>query len=227
MFAAIVTTAHPAAPPVLKSKPLLRGHFHQAAFFVFLGAGGMLVARAEPGLARGTSLTYVIGVTVLFAISALYHRPTWSERARRQMRKLDHAGIFIQIAASCAPLCLLVLGGEAGKHLYMLILGGSIAGLLQSLFWVDAPKWVPTALGLAVGSLFVPFLSQLRAIIDPASYWLLVGGGIAYAIGAVIYAVKRPDPWPRVFGYHEIFHVLVVLAAGMHFVLIYRMLGRA
>ena len=157
-----------------------------------------------------------MSLVALFSVSALYHRPTWSPRARLWMRRLDHSAIFLLIAGTFTPLCLLL--GDARAHtLLALVWGGAGLGVLRALLWPRAPRWVATALYLGLGWAAIPLVPAMYRALGPLSLALLAGGGILYSVGAVVYATRRPDPFPRVFGYHEIFHALVVAAAGLHF----------
>lgn len=207
--------------PVPKAvKPLLRGHFHQAAFFFALGACSMLVAQSKNSLEIVAVLIYSLSVITLFGVSALYHRPHWSPGPRALMRRLDHAAIFIMIAGTGTPLCLLALSEKAGKGLLTMIWLGALIGIVQSVFWVNAPKWLAAILYVGIGWLAAPYLPELTAALGFTSIALLVVGGVIYTLGALVYAFKRPNPWPAVFGYHEIFHLLVIIAAVFHFLVI-------
>lgn len=207
------------------SKPLLRGHFHQAAFFMALGACLMLITRAQGLRVFMATLVYSLSLVGLFGISALYHRPQWRPQARMWMKRLDHSAIFVVIAGTSTPLCLLALQGVAGNQLLSLMWIAAALGILQSLFWVKAPRWFSSMIYVGVGLLALPFGGAFRASLSTNSFVLLFLGGILYAIGAVIYAIKRPNPYPRVFGYHEIFHLLVVVASAFHFLVIARLVS--
>lgn len=198
------------------TKPLLRGVSHEIAAAVALAAGVALVLLAPTDRARAAAAVYGASLFALFAVSALYHRPTWSPRARALMRRLDHSAIFVLIAGTYTPFCLL-LGGRQGNLLLALVWAGAALGVLKSIVWVEAPKALVAALTVALGWAVVPTLPALRALLGGAGVGLLLGGGALYTLGAVIYATRRPDPFPRVFGYHEVFHALVVAAAALHF----------
>jgi hemolysin III len=213
-------------------KPLLRGHLHQAAFFTALGACLMLIDKASqnpqtsqhPQLLTGTAI-YAFSLITLFGVSALYHRPQWSPELRMRMRRLDHASIFVLIAGTFTPVCLIGIQGSVAAKLLIRVWAAATVGIFQSLFWVRAPKWFSALLCLAVGWLVFPYLPDVRAALPSASVDLLVAGGLIYTLGAVVYIIKKPDPWPHVFGYHEIFHLIVVIAATLHFIVINRLLG--
>jgi hemolysin III len=208
-----MTTA--AAPPV---KPLLRGVSHQAAAFVALGAGAVLVALAPSAHARLAALVYGLSLVAMFGVSALYHRPTWQPAARARMRRLDHATIFLLIAGTFTPFAVLGLEGRETTTLLCIAWGGALLGLLQSLFWVHAPKPLTAALYLAMGWAISPYFGELRAALGTAPLLLLLAGGVAYSLGAGVYALRRPNPFPRTFGYHEVFHALVIVASVFHFI---------
>lgn len=199
------------------SKPLLRGHFHQAAFFVALGACAMLVSQSHDSRNLVAALIYSFSLCGLFGISALYHRPTWKPVPRMWMRKLDHAAIYILIAGTSTPICLLALSPEIGTRLLQLVWGAATFGMFQSLFWVQAPKWVSSTLYIVVGGIIFPYLAELKAVLSNNDIQLIYAGGVVYVAGAIIYALKRPNPNPNIFGYHEIFHLLVIAGALFHF----------
>ena len=203
-----------AAPP--RQKPLLRGVSHQIAAGVAL-AGFVALLLVAPGpRARVGALVYGLSLVGLFSVSALYHRPTWSPRARLWMRRLDHSAIFLLIAGTFTPICLLV--GDRRAHVMLAVVWvGAGLGILRALLWPRAPRALATGLYLMLGWAAVPLVPAMYRAIGPVSLGLLAGGGLLYSIGAVIYATRRPDPFPRVFGYHEVFHALVVAAAGLHF----------
>lgn len=205
------------------TKPLLRGHFHQAAFFIALGACAMLIARSQGPRSLTGTIIYSISLAGLFGWSALYHRPNWEPAARTWMKRIDHAMIFILIAGTGTPICLLAIAENGGFEPLMLVWTAAGIGILQSLFWVKAPKWVSAVLYVAVGWMMYPYLPEIKAGIGETGVALVIAGGIVYTLGALIYALKKPNPFPRYFGYHEIFHVLVIFAATLHFLAIYRL----
>jgi len=204
-----------AAPGAL-TKPRWRGVLHQHAFFAALAAGAVLVAAADEPRARVGAAVYAVGLAGLLGTSALYHRVTWSANARRWMRRLDHAMIFVLIAATATPVALLVLEETQGTVLLAVTWGAAIAGVAMELLWTDAPKWVNAIVYVGVGLcglLAFPSLAGYAA----SALVLMIAGGVLYTAGAVIYATGRPNPSPLVFGYHEVFHALVVAAAALHF----------
>lgn len=200
-------------------KPSLRGVLHQSAAWYSLGAGSVLVAMASTPREAIAAAVYSLSLVVLFAVSAIYHRVQWQERARAWMRRADHASIFILIAGTYTPVALLGLGGDDGRRLLITIWIGAAAGVLMSLFWVRAPKALTAAVAIAIGWTIAPYFSQVRRLLG-AEVWLILAGGIAYTVGAVVYAIRRPNPWPRVFGYHEVFHALTLVGALLHFAVV-------
>lgn len=201
-------------------KPALRGSSHFYAAWVALGAAAVLAAMTPPGVARVATSIYGAALTGLFTISAIYHRPAWPPQTRQWLRRADHAAIFVLIAGTATPFCLLALRGRGGAELLTIAWIGAAAGVLQSLFWVTAPKWLTASFYVILGWATTPYLPGLAAATDTLSIALLIGGGILYTLGAIVYGSKRPDPWPQVFGYHEVFHLLVIVAALCHFVAI-------
>ena len=200
-------------------KPLLRGVSHEIAAGVALAGWIVLALVAPPGRARLAANVYGATLLTLFLVSALYHRPTWRPRARLLMRRLDHSAIFLLIAGTYTPFCLL-LPPETGVTILRVVWGGALAGVLQSVLWVRAPKALSAAVYVLLGWVVVPVLPALRAALGAGGLALLAAGGAAYTLGAVVYAVGRPDPFPRVFGYHEVFHALVIAAAACHFAVV-------
>jgi hemolysin III len=209
------------APP---QKPLLRGVSHEIASGLALAGWVVLAVTAASAAARTAAMIYGASLFALFAVSATYHRPTWSPRARLVMRRLDHSAIFLLIAGTYTPFCLL-MGGRQGRVLLAVAWTGAALGVLQSVFWVKAPKPLIAVLYVVLGWVIVPVLPAMRASLGGVGLGLLAGGGLAYTVGAVVYATRRPDPFPRVFGYHEIFHALVVVAAVCHFAAVASVLG--
>jgi hemolysin III len=191
---------------------------HQWAFFVALVAGASLVALAPSGRATVACAVYVTGLSGLLCTSALYHRVDWRPATRIWMRRLDHAMIFVLIAGTCTPFAVLVLSEPLSAIVLMGVWGGAAAGIVFTLLWVDAPRWLTAVAYVALGWFAVIAFPQIWERVGGGVVALLVGGGLAYTAGAVVYARRWPDPRPTVFGYHEVFHVLVVVAALAHFV---------
>ncbi len=204
-------TAHPQGP-----KPLLRGVSHEIAA-AFALAGWIVLVKAAPGpRAAAAAAVYGLALFFQFSISALYHRPRWGTRARLVMRRLDHAAIFLLIAGTYTPVTLL-LPPETRGWLLPLVWIGALGGMVLSVAWPMAPKWLMAALCVGLGWAVVPTLPSLIGAIGAGGLVLLGTGGLAYTVGAVVYATRFPDPNPRVFGYHEVFHVLVIVAAVLHY----------
>lgn len=195
------------------TKPLLRGVSHQISFFFALAATAALVARARPGVATAAAFVFGASLANLFGTSALYHRIDWSPRARKRVRRLDHAAIFVLIAGGYTPLFALVPSSSGGHGALAAIWLGSLVGVLKSLAWSDAPKWMNALLCVALGWTVVGEVIDRAAVVGAVSIALLVASGTIYSLGALVYALKRPDPLPRVFGYHEVFHALVIVAS--------------
>lgn len=198
-------------------KPKLRGYVHQYGFFVALALGVALVVFADGAKAKVAAVVYAVSLAGLLGTSALYHRVTWSLPARKRMRKLDHSMIFVMIAGTVTPIALFAVKGTLGIVLLSLTWGVAIAGVVMKLAWITAPKGVSAAVYVVAGSLGVIAIGQLAGSVGLIAVAGLALGGVFYAAGAVIYATGRPDPIPAVFGYHEVFHVLVVVAAALHF----------
>jgi hemolysin III len=209
----------PPNPPPQRIKPALRGVSHEIAAYVAIPAALALVVHATGGAARAGAVAYGTSLVALFGVSALYHRPLWSARARSILWRVDHSAIFALIAGTCTPFCLL-LGPGAGHALLAAVWIAAAAGMLLSIAWVRAPKPLMAVLYLILGWMVVPVLPALRAAVGPRAVALLLAGGLLYSAGAVVYALRRPDPFPRVFGFHEIFHLLVVAAAASHFLVV-------
>ena len=204
-------------PPQRRSKPLLRGVSHQIAAFLAAPAAAALVMGAGGGSARAAALTYGASLLTLFAVSASYHRPTWSPRVRRVLWRIDHSAIFVLIAGTYTPFCLLI-GSAGGRFALAAIWIVAALGVSVSIAWPDAPKKVMAVIYVGFGWMAVPVLPMIRATIGDGTLALLFLGGLLYSLGAIIYALRRPDPFPAVFGFHEIFHLCVVAAAACHFV---------
>jgi hemolysin III len=202
------------APP--RVKPRLRGVFHEVAFYVAVVAGVLLVVTAEPGRARLSAVVFASCVVACFGFSALYHRPTWQPRARSWFARLDHAGIYLLIAGTYTPFGLLVLSHDWAVAVLSIVWTGSLAAILMKLFWPATPKKLSAAIGLVLGWIAVIAFTQFLKL--PLTALVLIAiGGAAYSLGAIVYARKKPDPIPHVLGYHEVFHLLTLVAAGCQY----------
>jgi hemolysin III len=201
-------------------RPLLRGVVHAYAFWAALAATAALVAFAAPGMPRFSAVVYGAGLCALFAGSALYHRWRWDARWRPLLRRIDHSTIFVFIAATYTPVGLLELSGWERPAVLGCVWAGAALGVLVSVVWIQAPRSLTAGLYVLLGWLAVVAAPQLAQALPVAPLVLIVAGGVLYTIGAVVYALRRPDPWPATFGFHEIFHTFVVGAAVAHFVAI-------
>jgi len=208
-------------------KPRLRGVSHQVFFFVALAAGLLLQLSARTPRAGWVGLVYALSLAGMYGLSAAYHRPAWNERTRALMRRLDHAGIFVLIAGTYTPVAALGLPGWQGNVLLWFAWCGAALGVLHAAFFVHAFRSFNAFLYVLFGCAALPWLPTLYASLGLTRTLLLVAGGVVYLVGAVVYARRRPDPWPRVFGYHEVFHGMVVVASGLHFVAILSLLRQA
>jgi hemolysin III len=201
-------------------KPLLRGVLHQAAFTVSLVIGTLLIVGSDGEGEHTASAVFAGSVAACFGASSLYHRVTWTPRVRPWMRRVDHAGIYLLIAGTYTPVCLLALDGAWRFVVLSLVCVSAAAAVVLKFTWVAAPKWLAAVLGIALGWVGVALLPQLVTRLNPAAIVLLALGGVAYTAGAVIYARGRPDPLPTVFGYHELFHALTIVGVACQYVAI-------
>jgi hemolysin III len=203
---------------IARTKPRFRGVTHEWAFFISLIAGGALIVAAPSGHARIAMAIYAFSLSGLLGTSALYHRVNWRRpEIRRWMRRLDHSMIFLLIAGTVTPFALLVMSGPLADALLIAVWAGAAAGIVVELIWVDAPKWATTIVYLAVGWIGLLGFPAIVVGAGVGAGALLAVGGVLYTAGAVVYARQRPDPNPAVFGYHEMFQVLVLAAAAAHF----------
>ncbi len=212
-------TAVPTAPtPVL---PRLRGWLHVGSFFASLVTGAVLIPLAA---AQGAALPisiYCVTVTLLFGVSALYHRRLWSVRGRQVMMRLDHSMIFVFIAGSYTPFAVLAL--EPGSDVVILVTAwtGALLGVALKLAWPGSPRWIGAPLYIALGWVAVFVFQQIVANAGVAAMVLMLVGGVLYTVGGIVYAARWPNPWPRVFGHHEVFHACTIVAAICHYIAVY------
>jgi hemolysin III len=222
-----VTIAPTRLRPADLGKPRMRGWLHAYAFFVAVVAGIVLTTLAatvapRPGSAPAISCAiYSVTVCLLFGTSALYHRRVWSARWYKVMRRLDHSMIFVFIAGTYTPFSVLLLSRTAATVILSVVWGGALLGVGMKLIYPHAPRWLSAPLYVALGWVAVPVLPELLHQGGPAALALLVAGGIFYTLGAVCYALRRPNPWPGTFGHHEFFHACTLVAAACHHVAIY------
>jgi hemolysin III len=191
---------------------------HAAGFVAALGVGAAFVATASGH--RIPAAVFAGSVVVMLGTSTLYHLITWNGPHRLWMRRADHAGIYLLIAGTYTPVGLLALHGYWQKLVLGLVWGGALAGTLVKLCWVSAPKWLSVALGIALGWVGVAALPKLAQSAGAWAVALLVAGGVAYTVGGIVYAKRRPNPRPGFFGYHEVFHALTLVALAFQYVAI-------
>jgi hemolysin III len=208
------------APAQAVARPVLRGWIHLVAFFVALVAGPLLVSRAHTSGGRAALVVYAVSLVALFGVSAAFHRIRWSPAGRRRMRRADHATIFLAIAGTYTAVAGLVLHGWAQVLVLCLVWAGGLAGVVVRQVWLDAPKWAIAVPYVVAGWSAVAIMPQLLRGIGGTGFGLIVAGGAFYTVGALCYALKRPNPVPGVFGYHEVFHAFTVVAATLHFIAI-------
>jgi hemolysin III len=208
------------APVSPKVKPRLRGVLHEVAFFIALIVGALLVIYADGTRASAAAAAFAGSVAAMLGASALYHRVTWSVRARPWMRRLDHAGIYLLIAGTYTPVGLLTLRGTMREFVLLVVWSGAAAAILMKFIWIGSPKWLSAATGIALGWAGVAAMPQVARYAGATAVVLLAIGGLAYTAGAVVYARRRPDPVPAVFGYHEVFHALTLVAVTCQYVAI-------
>jgi hemolysin III len=210
-----------AASGIPLPKPRLRGVLHKWAFFASLVLGVALVVFAPGGRGTLAAAIYAGSVAALFGVSALYHRIDWqSTVSRKRMRRLDHTMIFVLIAGSYTPFALLVLHGTLATVILVAVWTGAVAGALMKLLWIDAPKWLVAGTYVLMGWVAVAAFPGMMRELGVGPTLLVAVGGILYTLGALVYALQRPDPAPRVFGYHEVFHALVIAAAALQYVVV-------
>jgi hemolysin III len=200
----------------VRPKPKLRGVFHEIGFYAALLVGAGLILTAEPGRARVAAVVFSSSVAACFGASALYHRPTWGPTIRAYLARLDHAGIYLLIAGTYTPFGLIVLPAGWAVPVLSVAWGGAFTAILVKVFWVRAPKWLSAAIGLTLGWSGIVAISELLAVGAPGLV-LVLAGGVLYTAGAIVYVRRSPDPMPLAFGYHELFHVLTLAAAGCQY----------
>ncbi|MEJ7726041.1 MAG: hemolysin III family protein [Actinomycetes bacterium] len=199
-------------------KPRLRGWLHAGMFPTSIALGIVLVAIAGGREARVACAIYAFTAVLLFGTSALYHRFTWSVRANAVLRRLDHANIFLIIAGTYTPTTYLLLDGAAERWLLSVVWIGALAGVVFRVIWVGAPRWLYTPIYLALGWAAVFFLPSFGRNGGAAVLVLIILGGLLYTLGGLVYGLKRPNPSPRWFGFHEVFHALTIAAFLAHYV---------
>jgi hemolysin III len=210
---------------IAEVKPKLRGWLHLAVAPVALIAGIVLIALSPDATSRIGSAVFVLSAVLLFTVSAIYHRGTWSPRVHTFLQRFDHSNIFLLIAGSTTPFSLLLLGGTDRVVMLSVMWGGAIAGVAMKLLWAGAPRWLSAPIYIALGwapvFFFGDFVQGAREYgpgLGTATLVLIVAGGALYTLGGLVYGFKRPNPWPRWFGFHEVFHTFTIVAFITHYV---------
>ena len=205
-------------PGAIPGKPLLRGWFHLGAAPVALLAGIVLVAIGPTLAGRLTAAVFTITAVLLFGTSAIYHRGNWTTGIRGVLQRIDHANIFLIIAGTYTPLTVMLLPKGSAILALTIVWAGAIGGLLLSVLWVTSPRWLHVPLYLGLGWVAVGFMDEFQASGGGAIVWLIAAGGIAYTLGAAVYGTKWPNPSPRYFGFHEIFHAFTIVGYVCHYI---------
>ncbi len=218
-------TAAAATLAAVLARPRLRGWLHLWAFAVSVAAGVVLVAvtgatrGSEAGLATAV---YALTVCLLFGTSAVYHRVRWARESRHALvARLDHSMIFVFIAGTYTPFALLAMPDRTGDIVLVVVWSGALVGVLLKSIWITAPRWLSVPLYLGLGWVAVFTLPDLLRHGGVAAFVLIAAGGLLYTAGAIVYGLKRPDPWPHVFGFHEVFHLCTVVAAACHMIAVW------
>lgn len=201
----------------MSARPLLRGVSHQYAFFASLATGTLLVTSTRSSVATAAAAIFAATVAGMFGASALFHRVNWSVTAARWMRCVDHTGIFLVLGGSYMPYALLVLSGPVRVIVVTLVWVGVVAAIGLRFAWASAPGWLTATLGVTLGWVSLIALPQLIEHVSPLGLGLLGAGGLLYTAGAIVYAIRRPNPFPAVFGFHEVFHALVIAAVACQY----------
>ena len=204
----------------LQVKPRWRGASHEVAAFVFPVLGLVLVAVAQTTAARWAALVYTVGVTAMYATSACYHRGRWSPSVERRLRRLDHSMILVGIAATYTPIAVVGLDTRSARIVLGLVWPLAVVGIVVQMCWLNAPRGLVAGLYVVVGWAALAFLPVLWHELGVLTFSLIVCGGVAYSVGAWVYSARRPDPIPAVFGFHEVFHALVIAAGLIYYVAI-------
>jgi hemolysin III len=199
-------------------KPLLRGWIHAGISPFVLAASIVLVALSPTTAAKWSTAVFGVTAVMLFGTSAVYHRGRWSTKVTGILRRMDHTNIFLIIAGTYTPLAVILLPAHTAKVLLTIVWSGALVGLLARVFWLGAPRWVYVPVYVALGWVAVWFLPQFGRSGGAAVVWLVIAGGLCYTLGAVVYGTKWPNPSPRYFGFHEIFHALTVGGFVCHYV---------
>jgi hemolysin III len=202
----------------LEARPLLRGVLHEIGLGAALVVGTLLIVGADGGRPSVAASIFAGSVALMLGASTLYHRVTWRPRARLWMRRVDHAGVYALIAGTYTAVGLISLHGVLKWTVLSIVWAGALAATLTKFCWVHSPKWLSVLIGVSLGWVGLAALPQLVSTAGPAAVALLLAGGVAYTAGAIVYAKRRPDPVPTVFGYHEVFHALTLVAIACQYV---------
>ncbi|MCM0606565.1 MAG: hemolysin III family protein [Xanthomonadaceae bacterium] len=189
-------------------------------FFIMIGACVPLIMRCHNLAERVSIIIYTLCTLTMFGVSTLYHRKNWNKKHRLFWKKLDHSAIFLMIAGTFTPIAFLSLSPSSSTKLLIMSWGVALAGIVQSIFFVNLPKLVHSIIYLTAGYLVLPYFSEIKLSVGQSNIWLIIAGGIAFSLGAICYGIKRPILNPQVFGYHEVFHLLVNCGAILHFIVI-------
>lgn len=201
-------------------RPLLRGYLHLAAGFVAIVGCVVLMVLADSPRAFVGGAIFAASLTLLYFTSATYHLVSWGRKMSAVLKRLDHSMIFVLIAGSYTPFALLAVNGAWGISMLVVVWSIAIAGVVLKIAWPGAPRWLSVMLYVGAGWLALMYAAPLADWVEPVPTALMLAGGLIYTIGGVIYAARRPDPFPRFFGYHEVFHLLTVIAASLHFTVV-------
>ena len=210
----------PAAPAPVK--PRFRGVSHQIAAFVFPVMGAVAVLLARPSGAKAAVGVYTAGVTGMYATSAVYHRGNWSPPTKRRLRRIDHSMILVGIASTYTPIAGIGIGGTTGRVVVAVVWSLAAVGALVRNLWLDAPSWLVALVYIGVGWTAVAVLPAMWTHLGVVTFLLVLAGGGVYSVGAYVFSRKRPDPYPGVFGFHEVFHALVLLAGLLFWLAVLR-----
>jgi len=204
-------------------RPRYRGVSHRIAFWVALAAGAVLVASAHGPLARMACAVYATLLAAMFGVSATLHRADWDVRTYNWLRRADHATIFLFIAGTYTPFSLLGLGGHDGTKLLILAWSACGLGVIRAVAWPHAPRAVTSGCFVVAGWVACAYLPELHAAFDSTTFLCVFLGGAIFTVGALIYLVRWPDPSPTQFGYHEVFHLVIIVACACHFAAVARL----
>jgi len=219
-----VNAAEGPDPAALEVKPRWRGVSHEAAAFVFPVLGAALVAVAHTTAARGAAVVYTVGATAMYAASACYHRGRWKPSVRRRLRRLDHSMILVGIAATYTPIAVVGLDARSARILLGVVWPLALAGIIVQMVWLNAPRWLVASLYVVIGWTALAFVPVLWHQLGVVTFSFIGLGGVVYSLGALVYSARHPDPMPAVFGFHEVFHALVIAAGLIFYIAIARVI---